>query len=168
MVEEYANNYKRQLKLVGIAYDWHREINSSHPNYYRWTQWLFLLLHKRGLAYRANTPINWCPVDKTGLANEEVVNGRCWRCGTPVEKRPMPQWYFKITAYADRLLTGLETIQWPEGIKMLQTNWIGRSEGARGRLHRCRAPRTRSASLPRVRIRCGARPSWCWPPNIRW
>jgi leucyl-tRNA synthetase len=130
MVPEYAVNYRRQLKLVGLSYDWSREVNSSLPNYYRWTQWFFLLLHKRGLAYRANTPINWCPVDKTGLANEEVVNGRCWRCGTLVEKRPMPQWFFKITDYAERLIQDLDTIQWPEGVKMLQTNWIGRSEGA--------------------------------------
>ncbi len=130
MVPEYAANYKRQLKLVGISYDWSREVNSSTPEYYRWTQWMFLLLHKRGLAYRANTPINWCPSCKTGLANEEVVNGRCWRCNSLVEKRPMPQWFFKITAYADRLISGLEDIQWPEGIKALQSNWIGRSEGA--------------------------------------
>ena len=130
MVPDYAANYKRQLKLVGVSYDWSREINSSSPDYYKWTQWLFLLLHKRGLAYRANTPINWCPVDKTGLANEEVVNGRCWRCGTLVEKRPMPQWYFKITDYADRLISGLDTIAWPEGIKTQQREWIGRSEGA--------------------------------------
>ncbi len=130
MVPEYAANYKRQLKLVGISYDWSREIDSSNPDYYRWTQWLFLLLYKRGLAYQANTPINWCPVDKTGLANEEVVNGRCWRCGTLVEKRPMPQWYFKITEYADRLITGLDTIQWSDGIKQQQREWIGRSDGA--------------------------------------
>lgn len=130
MVLEYAANYKRQLKLVGISYDWSREVNSSSPDYYRWTQWIFLQLHKRDLAYRANTPINWCPSCKTGLANEEVVNARCWRCGTQVEKRPMPQWFFKITAYADRLITGLDTIQWPDGIKALQVNWIGRSEGA--------------------------------------
>jgi leucyl-tRNA synthetase len=130
MVPEYAANYKRQLKLVGISYDWNREINSSLPDYYRWTQWIFLLLFKRGLAYRATTAINWCPVDKTGLANEEVVNGKCWRCGSPVEKRPMPQWYFKITAYADRLISGLDTIQWPDGIKQQQREWIGRSEGA--------------------------------------
>ncbi len=130
MVPEYAENYRRQLKLVGLSYDWSREINSSLPNYYKWTQWFFLLLHERGLAYRANTPINWCPVDKTGLANEEVVNGRCWRCGTLVEKRPMPQWFFKITDYAERLIQDLDTIQWPEGVKTLQTNWIGRSEGA--------------------------------------
>ncbi len=130
MVPEYAANYKRQLKLVGISYDWSREINSSLPEYYRWTQWIFLQLHKSGLAYRANTPINWCPSCKTGLANEEVVNGRCWRCATVVEKRPMPQWFFKITAYADRLLSDLETIEWPDSIKMLQANWIGKSEGA--------------------------------------
>jgi leucyl-tRNA synthetase len=130
MVPEYAANYKRQLNLVGISYDWSREINSSLPDYYRWTQWFFLLLYQRGLAYRANTPINWCPSCKTGLANEEVVNGRCWRCGTPVEKRPMPQWYFKITEYAERLITGLETIQWSDGIKQMQREWIGRSEGA--------------------------------------
>lgn len=130
MVPEYAANYKRQLNVVGNSYDWDREINSSDPDYYRWTQWLFLLLHKRGLAFRANTPINWCPSCKTGLANEEVVAGKCWRCGTTVEKRPMPQWYFKITEYAEQLLNGLDTIQWPEGIKMMQRDWIGRSEGA--------------------------------------
>ncbi|HZP80576.1 MAG TPA: leucine--tRNA ligase, partial [Chthonomonadaceae bacterium] len=130
MVPEYAANYKRQLKLVGISYDWSREINSSLPDYYRWTQWLFLLLYKRGLAYRQNAPVNWCPQDKTVLANEEVVNGRCWRCGTLVEKKAMPQWFFKITDYADRLLSGLDTIQWPEGIKTQQREWIGRSEGA--------------------------------------
>lgn len=130
MVPEYAANYKRQLKLVGMCYDWSREINSSEPDYYRWTQWFFLLLYKRGMAYRANTPINWCPSCKTGLANEEVVAGKCWRCGSVVEKRPLPQWYFKITAYAERLLQGLDTIQWPEGIKLQQREWIGRSEGA--------------------------------------
>lgn len=130
MVPEYAANYKRQLNLVGSSYDWSREVNSSQPDYYKWTQWLFLLLYKRGLAYRANTPINWCPSCKTGLANEEVVAGRCWRCNTPVEKRPLPQWYFKITDYAERLISGLDTIQWPEGIKTMQREWIGRSEGA--------------------------------------
>jgi leucyl-tRNA synthetase len=116
--------------LIGLSYDWDREINSSDPGYYRWTQWIFLQLHKRGLAYRANAPVNWCPVDKTVLANEEVANGRCWRCDSPVEKRQMPQWFFKITAYADRLLSGLDEIEWPEGIKAMQRNWIGRSEGA--------------------------------------
>jgi len=130
MVPEYAANYKRQMKLAGLSYDWSREIDSSLPEYYRWTQWFFLLLYRRGLAYRATTPINWCPSCKTGLANEEVVAGRCWRCNMLMEKRPIPQWCFRITDYADRLLSGLDTVQWPEGIKAMQREWIGRSEGA--------------------------------------
>ena len=130
MVAEYAANYKRQLSLIGLAYDWDREINSSDPEYYRWTQWLFLLLHRRGLAYRQNAPVNWCPTDKTVLANEEVVNGRCWRCDSLVEKKAMPQWYLRITSYADRLIADLDNVDWPEGIKQQQRNWIGRSEGA--------------------------------------
>lgn len=130
MVEEFAANYRRQLELVGLSYDWDREINSSSPSYYRWTQWLFLQLHRMGLAYRANAPVNWCPRDKTVLANEEVAGGLCWRCNTPIEKRQMPQWFFRITAYAERLLSDLDTIEWPEGIKAMQRNWIGRSEGA--------------------------------------
>lgn len=130
MVEEYAANYRRQLELIGCSYDWDREINSSHPSYYRWTQWIFLRLYKAGLAYRATAPVNWCPVDNTVLANEEVVGGRCWRCDHLVEKRQMPQWFFRITAYAQRLLDDLEGLAWPEGIKAMQRNWIGRSEGA--------------------------------------
>lgn len=130
MVPEYAANYKRTLLRLGNSYDWDREINSCDPSYYHWTQWFFLLLYKRGLAYRADAPINWCPSCKTGLANEEVKEGRCWRCDTPVERRPMPQWYFRITEYADRLLKDLDTIDWPEGIKQMQREWIGRSDGA--------------------------------------
>ncbi len=130
MIEEYAGNYRRQLDIIGLSYDWDREVNSSHPDYYKWTQWIFLQLYKQGLAYRSNAPVNWCPVDKTVLANEEVVNGRCWRCDAVVEKRQMPQWFFKITAYAEKLLTGLDTIEWPEGIKAMQRNWIGKSNGA--------------------------------------
>jgi leucyl-tRNA synthetase len=130
MVPEYAANYKRTLQRIGGSYDWDREVNSSQPDYYKWTQWIFLLLYHRGLAYRATTPINWCPKCMTGLANEEVKEGKCWRCDTPIEKRPMPQWYLKITAYADRLRAGLDTIDWPEGIKQMQREWIGRSEGA--------------------------------------
>ena len=130
MVQEFAANYKRQINLIGMAYDWDREINSSDPAYYKWTQWIFLLLYKQGLAYRQNAPVNWDPVDKTVLANEEVVNGRGWRSGALVEKRYIPQWYLKITAYAERLLAGLDTLDWPEGIKQQQRNWIGRSEGA--------------------------------------
>ena len=130
MIAEYAATYKRQLNLIGMSYDWDREVNSSDSRYYHWTQWIFLLLHKRGLAYRQNSLVNWCPVDKTALANEEVVNGRCQRCQTLVEKKPLPQWYLKITAYADRLLADLDTVDWSEGIKTQQRNWIGRSEGA--------------------------------------
>ena len=130
MVAEFAATYKRQMNLIGMAYDWDREINSSDPAYYKWTQWIFLLLYKRGLAYRQNAPVNWCPKDKTVLANEEVVNGRCWRCDTLVEKKAMPQWYLKITAYAERLLNDLDGLDWSDGIKQQQRNWIGRSEGA--------------------------------------
>ncbi|HEY4002486.1 MAG TPA: leucine--tRNA ligase [Candidatus Xenobia bacterium] len=130
MVPEYAANYKRTLQKVGCAYDWDREINSSEPEYYHWTQWIFQLLFERGLAYRDTAAINWCPSCKTGLANEEVKEGRCWRCSTPIEKRPMPQWFFRITAYAGRLLTDLDKIDWPDGVKEMQRDWIGRSEGA--------------------------------------
>ncbi len=130
MVREFAETYKRQMQLIGLSYDWEREVNSSDPSYYHWTQWLFLLLYKRGLAYRKDAPVNWDPVDKTVLANEEVVNGRGWRSGALVEKRFIPQWYLKITAYADRLLADLDGLEWPDGIKNQQRNWIGRSEGA--------------------------------------
>jgi len=130
MVPEYAAAYRETLAKTGCSYDWEREINSSLPGYYRWTQWIFLLLLRRGLAYRATAPINWCPACKTGLANEEVKEGRCWRCDTPVEKTPMPQWCFRITAYADRLLADLEKLDWSEGMKEMQRDWIGRSEGA--------------------------------------
>jgi leucyl-tRNA synthetase len=128
-VPRYVANYKRQMNLIGLSYDWEREINSSQPDYYKWTQWWFLQLYKRGLAYRANAPVNWCPRCRTVLANEEVEGGKCWRCGALVEKRDMPQWFFKITAYADRLLHDLDELDWPEGIKQMQRHWIGRSEG---------------------------------------
>ena len=130
MVAEFAATYKRQMNLIGMGYDWDREINSSDPAYYKWTQWIFLLLYKRGLAYRQNAPVNWDPIDKTVLANEEVVNGRGWRSGALVEKKNIPQWYLKITAYADRLLNDLDKLDWSDGIKQQQRNWIGRSEGA--------------------------------------
>ncbi|HEY7269491.1 MAG TPA: class I tRNA ligase family protein, partial [Dehalococcoidia bacterium] len=128
-VRNNTDNYRRQLTLVGTSYDWSREINSSSPDYYKWTQWFFLLLYKRGLAYRAIQQAWWCPKDATVLANEEVENGICWRCGSAVVKKDMPQWFFKITDYADRLLEDLDGIDWPERIKLMQRNWIGRSEG---------------------------------------
>ncbi len=183
LIAQYAANYKRQFALIGISFDWSREINSSTPEYYRWTQWIFLQLYKSWydrrvnrarpiadlekelaeqgtrdidwaepltaeqwntmdlkarreylsnlrLAYRKPAWLNWCPQDKTVIANEEVKDGACWRCGTPVEKRMLNQWFFRITEYADRLLADLDTIDWPEHIKLMQRNWIGRSEGA--------------------------------------
>src|SRR5256884_3848624 len=122
---------KRELKMMGILYDWDREVTSCEPDYYRWTQWLFLLMYERGLAYRAMAPVNWCPVDKTVLANEQVINGRCWRHeDVEVEKRDLEQWFFKITDYADRLLDDLADLhEWPEKVRLMQTNWIGRSHG---------------------------------------
>jgi leucyl-tRNA synthetase len=124
-------NYKRQLGLMGLSYDWTKEINSTDPEYYRWTQWFFLLLYKRGLAYRAKAAQWWCPECKTILANEQVENGYCWRhTETRVQKKELEQWYFRITAYADQLLNDLDTIDWPERIVAMQRNWIGRSEGA--------------------------------------
>ena len=130
-VPRYAANFKRQLTISGCAYDWTREINSSSPEYYRWTQWFFLMLYKRGLAYRATGSQWWCDKCRTILANEQVVNGCCWRhTDNPVTKKDLEQWYIKITAYADRLLDDLDGIDWPEPIKLMQRNWIGRSEGA--------------------------------------
>jgi leucyl-tRNA synthetase len=130
-VPRYAANFKRQLKLVGCAYDWSREINSSSPEYYRWTQWFFLLLYKRGLAYRGVGLQWWCDKCQSVLANEQVIDGCCWRHpDSPVTKKELEQWYLKITAYGDRLLDDLAEIDWPEPIKLMQRNWIGRSEGA--------------------------------------
>ena len=122
---------KEQLVHWGLAYDWDREIASCDPSYYKWTQWLFLKLYERGLAYRAKGAVNWCPSCNTVLANEQVIDGACERCGTPVEIRDLEQWYFKITAYAEPLLHDLEKLaHWPEKVRVMQTNWIGRSEGA--------------------------------------
>ena len=123
-------NAKKQLIAWGISFDWAREVNTTDPKYYQWTQWIFLQFFKNGLAYEATGLINWCPKDKTGLANEEVINGSCERCGTPVEKKELRQWYLKITAYAEKLLAGLQNLNWPKEIKTQQENWIGKSEGA--------------------------------------
>jgi leucyl-tRNA synthetase len=131
MVPRYAANFRRQLTISGCAYDWSREINSSLPEYYKWTQWFFLLLYRRGLAYRAMGSQWWCDKCGTILANEQVINGCCWRhTDNTVSKKDLEQWYLKITAYADRLLEDLDQIDWPEPIKLMQRNWIGRSEGA--------------------------------------
>jgi leucyl-tRNA synthetase len=128
--ESNIATYHRQMDLIGLSYDWSREVTSCNPDYYRWTQWFFLLMYERGLAYRATGQQWWCPVDKTILANEQVEHGRCWRCGSEVTKVDLEQWHFRITDYAQRLLDDLATIDWPEQIKLMQANWIGRSEGA--------------------------------------
>lgn len=123
-------NFRKQAKRLGYAIDWSREINTSDPEYYRWTQWCFLQLYKKGLAYQKESYQWWCPVDQTVLANEQVENGKCWRCGHEVEKKKMKQWFFKITEYADELLEDIDALEWPEKIKTMQKNWIGRSVGA--------------------------------------
>ncbi len=123
-------NAKRQLKSWGVGFDWSREVNTTDPGYYKWTQWIFLQFFKAGLAYEATGLINWCPKDKTGLANEEVIGGKCDRCGTEVVQKEVRQWYLKITEYADKLIDGLKGLDWPESVKVQQENWIGRSEGA--------------------------------------
>ncbi len=130
VTEQNIKNFKRQIQSIGFSYDWDRELNTTDPKYYRWTQWIFLQLFKKGLAYEAELPIWWCPKDKTGLANEEVIDGCCERCGTKVERKMLRQWVLKITEYAERLLSGLDKLDWPESIKALQRNWIGKSEGA--------------------------------------
>ncbi|KAF0134408.1 MAG: leucyl-tRNA synthetase [Candidatus Saganbacteria bacterium] len=121
---------KKQLKRLGISYDWSREVNTSKPEYYKWTQWMFLLMYERGLAYRKKASVNWCPKCETVLANEQVKDARCWRCESLVETRELEQWFLKITDYADRLLFDIEKLSgWPESVKIMQRNWIGKSEG---------------------------------------
>ncbi|MBN1591777.1 MAG: leucine--tRNA ligase, partial [Candidatus Coatesbacteria bacterium] len=121
---------KKQLRMLGAMFDWTKEINTSTPEYYRWTQWMFLQLYKKGLAYRKESPVNWCDSCMTVLANEQVVAGECERCGSVVVKRNMLQWFFSITEYAQRLIDDLDKVDWPETTKLMQRNWIGRSEGA--------------------------------------
>jgi leucyl-tRNA synthetase len=130
VTKKNSDNFRRQIKLLGSSFDWSREVNTTDPKYYKWTQWLFLQFLKHDLAYKSKININWCPKDKIGLANEEVVNGKCERCGTPVEKREKEQWMLRITKYADRLDKDLDTVDYLEKIKLQQRNWIGRSEGA--------------------------------------
>lgn len=134
MIKGYAATYRRQMDLIGVSYDWSRSFASSDPSYYKWTQWIFELLYKRGLAYQKMAAVNWDPVDKTVLADEEIIGGRAERSGALVEKKYIPQWFFKITDYAQRLIDDLDTVDWPEGIKLQQRNWIGRSDGVQFRM----------------------------------
>ncbi len=129
-VKKTVARFKKQISIIGLDYDWGREINTTDPKYYKWTQWTFLKMFDAGLAYESWEPINWCPSCKTGLANEDLEDGKCERCGSVVEKKPLRQWVLKITKYADRMLNDLETLEWPEPIKDAQRNWIGRSEGS--------------------------------------
>lgn len=127
---ENVANIKRQIDQIAALYDWDMEVNTTDPEFYKWTQWIFVKMFKEGLAYEKEFPINWCPSCKTGLANEEVVNGECERCNTPVTKKNLRQWMLKITAYAERLLSGLDQLDWPEKVKKMQADWIGKSYGA--------------------------------------
>lgn len=132
--ERQIERMKGQIRRLGAVYDWDREIACHTPEYYRWDQWLFLELFERGLAYKKEAPVNWCPNDQTVLANEQVVDGRCERCDAEVERRNLSQWFFRITDYADRLLADLADLDWPERVRVMQENWIGRSEGCRFRM----------------------------------
>lgn len=128
--EENIKNIKRQINEIAAIYDWDMEVNTTDPEFYKWTQWIFVQMFKKGLAYEKEMPINWCPSCKTGLANEEVVGGNCERCGAPVTKKNLKQWMLNITAYADRLLADLDKLDWPEKVKKMQADWIGKSHGA--------------------------------------
>ena len=127
---ENIANMEKQQKRMGLSYDWDREVKTCMPDYYKWTQWFFELMYKRGLAVKKKASVNWCSKCNTVLANEQVIDGKCWRCDTPVEKKELSQWFLKITDYADELLKDLDLLKgWPERVKTMQRNWIGRSEG---------------------------------------
>src|SRR6185503_16736985 len=130
LIPRNIENFRRQVKRAGIMIDWRYELSTTDPAYYKWTQWLFLQLFKRGLAYKKRAAVNWCPVDKTVLANEQVIAGQCERCGARGEQRLLEQWFFRITDYAGRLLENLGRLDWSESTKAAQRNWLGRSEGA--------------------------------------
>ncbi|HET7470386.1 MAG TPA: class I tRNA ligase family protein, partial [Gemmatimonadales bacterium] len=130
LIPQNIANFRRQLRRIGGMFDWRHELSTTDPKYYKWTQWIFLQLFKAGKAYKKAAAVNWCPKDKTVLANEQVINGRCERCDTPVEQRTLEQWFFRITDYAGRLLANLDWLDWSESTKLAQRNWIGRSDGA--------------------------------------
>ena len=155
-----------QFRRWGISIDWTREFGTHEPRYYRWTQWLFLRLFERGLAYRKEAAVNWCPKDATVLANEQVIDGRCERCGTVVEVRQLEQWFFRITEYADRLLDDLETVEWPPHVVAMQEHWIGRSEGAEV-VFRCEELGIDTRCSPPAPTRCSGPRSSSWRPSTR-
>jgi leucyl-tRNA synthetase len=130
LIPRNVANFRRQLTRAGLMIDWRYAVDTTDPSYYRWTQWVFVQLFRKGIAYRKHAAVNWCPADKTVLANEQVIAGACERCGSKVEQRFLAQWFFRISEYADRLLNNLDTIDWSETTRMAQRNWIGRSEGA--------------------------------------
>jgi len=130
LIPQNIATFRRQLRQFGGMFDWRHELSTTDPSYYKWTQWIFVQLFKAGLAYKKRAAVNWCPKDKTVLANEQVIDGRCERCGTAVEQRFLEQWFFRITDFAERLLANLDPIDWSSSTKLLQRNWIGRSEGA--------------------------------------
>ena len=178
--EEAIATINRQLRRLGVSIDWTREVVTSRPEYYKWTQWLFLQFYKKGLAYKKEAPVNWCPSCQTVLANEQVVDGACERCDTVVEAKKLTQWFFRITDYAERLLKDFDKLEsWPERVITMQRNWIGKSTGADvvfaiapaegdGRRRGGEPPRRRSPSSPPGPTRCSGRPSSSWRPSIRW
>jgi leucyl-tRNA synthetase len=162
-IEQQAASFRR----MGMSFDWSARVQTCDPEYYRWTQWLFLRLFEQGLAYRKSAAVNWCPKDQTVLANEQVIGGACERCGTPVERRELTQWFFKVTEYAQRLLDDVELLtDWPDRVVTMQRNWIGRSEARRSRSRSTRPART-SRSSRRGPTRCGVPPSSCSRSSIR-
>jgi leucyl-tRNA synthetase len=149
--EDNVRVFKRQIQELGLAYDWGREVNTTDPEYYKWSQWIFCRLVERGLAYEAEMPVNWCPHLKCVLANEEIVDGKSEVGGHPVERRNMRQWVLRITDYAERLLSDIDPLDWPEGIKEQQRNWIGKSEGCEFRLEKS-DDRAKSLSVYTTRV----------------
>ena len=164
--ERNIKRFREQLKSLGFSYDWEREVNTTDPGYYKWTQWIFKQLFERGLAYQEELPVWWCPELGTTLANEEVIDGKSEVGGFPCVRRPLRQWVLKITEYADALLEGLDGLDWPSSTKEMQRNWIGRSEGAEIDFAVDGARRRRRcASSRRGPTRCSARPTWCSRPS---
>jgi leucyl-tRNA synthetase len=154
-----TNIFRMQMESLGYSFNWDRVVNTTDPHYYKWTQWIFIKLFERGLAYKAEMPINWCPSCKVGLANEEVIDGHCERCGAETTRRRISQWVVRITEYADRLIAGLEQTEFIEKVKAAQVNWIGRSEGAKIRFQvLVRVRRWRFS--PPARIPCGVVRLW--------